>query len=303
MNGKKPAPSSIIFAYVGSGANVDVLKFSHQKGLFRKHGLEMSLIYVTDGILSTQAVVSGTASAATAPATDVIAAIAKGAPMRIIMVNVDRFDYLFMAKAGINNLPDLKGKKIAVSRKGSVSDIGTRFFLRQGGLDPDNDVQFLYLGNAAARAAALSGGVVDGAAVTSTFIPLAKKAGFKVVFDMSTMQARFANRSVMASDRLIKEQPHVAKAIVAGFVEGTRYWKANPEETKAYLKRIYKLPEADIDNIYSETSRFMRSQPTPDLDAIQNAWESIPGHQARGTVDFRKFVDATFVAEVLKEIK
>ena len=86
MNDKK-ITSSIIFAYVGSGANVDVLKFSHEKGLFKKHGVDMTPIYVADGVLSTQAVISGRASAATAPVTDVIAAIAKGAPLKIIMVN------------------------------------------------------------------------------------------------------------------------------------------------------------------------------------------------------------------------
>jgi ABC-type nitrate/sulfonate/bicarbonate transport system substrate-binding protein len=302
MNDKK-ITSSIIFAYVGSGANVDVLKFSHEKGLFKKHGVDMTPIYVADGVLSTQAVISGRASAATAPVTDVIAAIAKGAPLKIIMVNIDRFDYLFMAKAGINDLADLRGKKIAVSRKGSVSDTGTRFFLRQFGLDPDIDVQFLHLGKGAARAAALSGGLADSAAVTSSFVPSAKKAGFNVIFDMSATQAKFANRSVVASDRLIKDQRHVVKAIVAGFVEGTRSWKANPVEAKAYLKRLNKLPDPDIESIYSETCKFMRSEPTPDLDGIQNAWQSIPGHQPLGIADFRKFVDARFVGEVLKEMK
>jgi NitT/TauT family transport system substrate-binding protein len=293
-------PANVVFAYVGSGANVDVLKFSHEKGLFKKRNLEMTLVYVADGVLSNQAVTSGRAAAATAPITDAISAIAKGAPLKIIMVNIDRFDYFFMAKSGINGLADLRGKKIAVSRKDSVSEIGTRFFLRQAGLDPDRDVEFLHLGNAAARAAALSSGVADSAAVTSSFVPVAKKAGLKVIFDMSTTQMRIANRSVVTSDRLIKDQPNTVKAIVAGFVEGTRYWKANPPEAKAYLKKLNKLPDQDIDAIYSDSCKFMRSEPIPDLDGMQNAWDSVPGHQPLGMADFRKFVDAKFVAEVLK---
>jgi NitT/TauT family transport system substrate-binding protein len=303
MNGKKPVSLNTVFGYVGSGANVDLLKFSHEQNLFKKHGLDMAMLYYSEGVQSMQAISSGAVSAAAVPVTDVITAIAKGAPVKIIMVNVDRFDYLFMAKTGINHVADLKGKKIAVSREGSVSDIGTRLFLREYGLDPDNDVQFLHLGKAASRTAALSSGSVDGAAVTSTFIPAAKKAGFKMLFDMSTMRAKFANRSVAANDRVIREQPQVVKAIIAGFVEGTRQWKTNAVEAKAYLKRVYKLADADIDGIYSEICRFMRSEPTPDLDGIQNAWENIPGHQALGITDFRKFVDARFVGEVLKEMK
>jgi ABC-type nitrate/sulfonate/bicarbonate transport system substrate-binding protein len=71
---------------------------------------------------------------------------------------------------------------------------------------------------------------------------------------------------------LIREEPQVVKAIVAGFVEGTRYWKGHPEGAKPYLKKVYKLADADIDHFYSDTSRMIRSEPTPDQDSIQSAW-------------------------------
>ncbi len=308
MNSKRPSSSSTVFAYVGSGANVDVLKFSHEKGFFKKHGLDMTMFYVSTGKKSMQAsieaVVSGRVSAATAPVTDALKAMGlEGAPMKIVMVNIDRFDHLLVGRAEIHSPKDLKGKTIAVSRDGSFSDIETRSFLRQWGMEPDRDVQLLQLGNAAARAASLASGQVDSAMVTSSFIPIAKKAGFNVISDMSKTQVRFANRGVVASDRLIKEQPHVVKAIVAGFVEGTRYWKTHPEEAKVYLKKTTKLLDEDVNRLYSETDRLMRSEPTPDLAAIQNAWESVPALKDRGAVDFKKFLDARFVDEVLKEFK
>jgi ABC-type nitrate/sulfonate/bicarbonate transport system substrate-binding protein len=58
---KRPSASRAVFTYVGSGINVDVLKFSHEKGLFRKHGVEISLIYHTTGPAATKAVVAGPA--------------------------------------------------------------------------------------------------------------------------------------------------------------------------------------------------------------------------------------------------
>jgi ABC-type nitrate/sulfonate/bicarbonate transport system substrate-binding protein len=303
MQTPSPSASSTVFAYVGSGANVDVLKFSHEKGLFKKHALDMRMIYFADEAMSTQAVVSGTASAATAPGTDAIAAIAKGGPMKIIMVSIDRFDHLFVARPGINSPADLKGKKIAIVRDGSFTDIATRFFLRHYGIDPDKDVQFLELGNAPRRTAALSGGGVDATPMTLSFISVAKSAGFNVIFDMSTLPTKFASRCVVASDHLIKEQPHVAKAVVAGFVEGTRYWKEHAEEAKAYLKKAYKLAGEDADGIYSATNRVMRSEPTPDLDAIRNTLENLPQVKDRGMGNIRTFVDASFIGQVLKEIR
>ena len=120
---------------------------------------------------------------------------------------------------------------------------------------------------------------------------------------MSTIPTRFANRGVIAADRVIQEQPQVVKAIVTGFVEGTNCWKLHPEEAKPYLKKVYKLDDADIDHFYSETSRMIRSEPTPDRDSIQNAWESIPELKAKGAMDPKKFVEAGFVREVLTGAK
>ena len=303
MDRKENSHPGISFAYVGSGVNVDVLKFSHEKGMFKKHGLDMNMTYFSDESMSTTAVASGTASAATAPVTDVLKALSNGAPMKIIMVNIDRFDHLFIARQGINSPKDLKGKKIAVVRYGSLTDIATRVFLRSWGMHPDKDVQFLELGNAPIRAAALSAGGIDATPMTLSFLPVAKLAGFNVIFDMSTMEMRFANRGVIASDRLIKEQPEIVKAIVAGFIEGTRYWKGQPEEAKAYLRKTHKLPDEEIDSMFLATNKFMRSEPVPDLEAIQNAWENIPDLKTQGTVNLKNFVDARFVNEVLKEMR
>lgn len=303
MEIKKGSAPRAVFAYVGSGINVDVLKLSHEKGLFKKHGVEMSLMYFSTGPAATQAVATGSASAGTAPATDALQAISKGGQMKIVMVNIDRFDHCLVVKGGIKNPGDLKGKKIAVSRHGSFSDIETRSYLVKQKIDPDKEVQYVELGNAAARAAALSSGAVDAALVTWSFVPMAKKAGFSVLFDMSMTPTKVANRCVIAADRLIQGQPEVVKAIVAGFVEGTRYWKAHPEEAKPYLKKVYKLDDADVDHFYTETGRLIRSAPTPDADSIRNAWDSTPELKAQGTVDLKKVVEARFAREVLTGIK
>jgi len=306
MDAKRPSTSSVAFAYFGSGANVDILKFSYEKSFFKKHGVDLVLIYpgsTTSVRIAIKEVISGTASAATAPATEALIAISEGAPMKIIMVNIDRFDHFLMARKEIKQPTDLKGKKIAVSRYVSLSNNELCSFLSREGIDPDNDVQFLEVGNAPTRAAVLSSGGVDAALVAPSFVPVAKKRGLNVIFDMSMMRTKFANRGVVASDRLIREQPHVVKAIVAGFVEGTRYWKGHAEEAKAYLKKAYKLGDAEVTDIHSQTSRLLRSEPTPDLDGVKNAWESIAKPEAQGVVDLRNYIDETFIKEVLKEIK
>jgi NitT/TauT family transport system substrate-binding protein len=291
------------FVYTGSGGQSDALKFSYETGFFKKRGLDLTMLYVTSGVITSQTIVSGSALAATTTATDGLRAMAAGAPMKIIMVNIDQFQHLFVAKSGINGPKEMKGKRIAVSRYGAFSDIQTRFVVRQWGLDPDRDVQILQIGNSAARAAALASGGVDGAIVTPAFVPFAKKAGLQVIFDLSTIKTKFASQILVAHDQLAKERTEVLRAITAGFVDGIKAWKTRPELAKPYIRKYYQVPEADVDSIYNETNRFLRSEPTPDLEGIQNAWDSIPELRGRSGADLKKFVDARFVNEALSETK
>ena len=213
------------FVYTGSGSQSDALKFSYEAGFFRKRGLDLTMLYVTSGITTSQTIVSGAASAATTTATDALRAIAAGAPMKIIMVNIDQFQHLFIARPEIKSAKDMKGKKIAVSRYGAFSDIQTRFVVRQWGMDPDKDVQIMQIGNSSARAAALASGGVDGAIVTPAFVPVARKVGLHVIFDLATIKTKFASQIMVAHDQTIKEKPELVRAVTTGFLDGIKAWK------------------------------------------------------------------------------
>ena len=290
------------FVYTGSGSQSDALKFAYEAGFFTKHGLNMTMLYVTSGVITSQTMASGSAAAATTTATDALRAMAAGAPMKIIMVNIDQFQHLFVARPGINGPKEMRGKKIAVSRYGAFSDIQTRFVVRQWGMDPDKDVQILQIGNSAARSAAMASGGVDGAIVTPAFVPFARNAGLQVIFDLSTIKTKFASQIMVAHDQLVKERPAVLKQIVLGFLDGIKSWKARPDLVKPYLRKYYKVSEADIESIYVDTNKFLRSEPVPDLEGLQNAWDSIPEMRGK-TVDLKKFVEPRFVADALTELK
>ena len=289
------------FVYTGSGGQSDALKFSHEQGFFTKRGLNLTMLYVTSGVITSQTITSGSVQVATTTATDALRAMSAGAPMKIIMVNIDRFQHLFVARPEIKGPKDMKGRKIAVSSYGAFSDIQPRFVVRQWGMDPDKDVQILQIGNSAARAAALASGGVDGAIVTPAFVPVGKKIGLHVIFDLSTVNTKFASQIMVAHDQLIKDKPEVLRAVVSGFLDGIHSWKTRPEMAKNYLKKNYKVSESAIDTIYTETNRFLRSEPVPDPEGIQNAWESIPEFKGRSAGDLKRFVEPRFVADALKE--
>ncbi len=291
------------FVYSGTGSSTDVIKFSYEAGYFRRRGIDLTMIYVTSGVLTAQTVTSATVPVAAGTITDMLRALAAGAPMKITMITMDRFDSLFVSRPGLRTPNDLRGKKIAVSRYGSFSDIQSRFVVRQWGLDPDRDVQLVQVGNTAARAAALLSGAIDGALMSPSFIPVVQRSGLNVLFDLSTLPNRFAVIGLVVNNRLIEEQPQVVKALVGGYVDGIRGWRSSPGTAKAYLKKTYKNSDAEVDTVYAEVNRFLLLDPTPELDGIRNTWESMPELRTRRDVDISKFVDARFVYEVLTALR
>ena len=296
-------PTPLKFVYSGTGGSTDVIKFSNEGGYFKKRGVELTMIYVTSGVITAQTVVSGTAPAAAGTITDMLRALAAGAAMKITMVTTDRFDSLFVGRSGISNPAELRGKKVAVSRYGSFSDIQTRFVIRQFGLDPDRDVQILQVGNTSARAAALLGGAIDGALMSPSFIPVVQRNGLSVLFDLSTLPNRFAVIGLVVNSRLIDEQPHLVKALVGGYIDGIRAWRNNPLSAKAYLKKYYKTSDTEVDTVYGEINRFLVLEPVPHLEGIRNTWDSMPELRSRKDVDLNKFVDGRFVDDALKALK
>jgi ABC-type nitrate/sulfonate/bicarbonate transport system substrate-binding protein len=296
-------PTPLKFVYSGTGGSTDVIKFSNEGGYFRKRGADLTMIYVTSGVITAQTVVSGTAAAAAGTITDMLRALAAGAAMKITMVTTDRFDSLFVSRAGITNPAELRGKKVAVSRYGSFSDIQTRFVIRQLGMEPDRDVQIVQVGNTSARAAALVGGAIDGALMSPSFIPVVQRNGLSVLYDLSTLPNRFAVIGLVVNNRLIDEQPHLVKALVAGYTDGIRAWRNNPASAKAYLKKSYKTSDAEVDTVYAEINRFLLLEPSPNLDSIRNTWDSMPDLKGRKDIDLSKFVESKFVDEALRALR
>ena len=90
--------TALNFVYTGVGGQSDLIRYTYTQGHFKKYGLDATMIYVVSGVTTTQAVASGSAPIANANATDALRAIAAGAPLKIIMVGVDQFQHVFVAR-------------------------------------------------------------------------------------------------------------------------------------------------------------------------------------------------------------
>ncbi|MCE3240250.1 MAG: NMT1-like family, partial [Deltaproteobacteria bacterium] len=88
---------------------------------------------------------------------------------------------VFAVSKDVRRGEDLKGKIIATSQVGGRAGEIARMVIRNMGLDPDKDVNYLAVGGTMSRLAALSTGKVHAAPISHTVVPIAEDRGLRIL--------------------------------------------------------------------------------------------------------------------------
>jgi ABC-type nitrate/sulfonate/bicarbonate transport system substrate-binding protein len=170
---------------------------------------------------------------------------ASGLPIKMISVYRDKEYWILGVRKGINTVADLKGAKIT---GGSLDGRNTwlmKQIVRQLGLDPEKDVQFVPTSGASdTRLQALIAGTVDGASVFPRHKAALEASGGKFLFNKLTPapQEGFA-----AMGGWLEKNEKTAYAWAHADVKA-RQWLFNPaNKDKAYQIMIdlgYAIPDA-----------------------------------------------------------
>jgi NitT/TauT family transport system substrate-binding protein len=127
---------------VGQKGNwaTSVAEVGQRGGIFKKHGLELELIYTQGSGETQQAVIAGSVDVGVAVGTlGALGAFAKGAPVRIIGAETTGASdlYWFVKKdSPIKTIQDFNGKTVAYSTNGSSTHGVVLAYIQQYGIKP-----------------------------------------------------------------------------------------------------------------------------------------------------------------------
>jgi NitT/TauT family transport system substrate-binding protein len=127
------------------------LYLGERAGLFKKNQLEAQLIYMPGGSLIVQTLLSNEVGLASLAPPSAVSAWAKGAELSLVAGGIERVLNVLMVNPKIKRIEDLKGKRIAISRFGSLSDITLRDALAFHKLKPNQDVVIAQIGGLGER--------------------------------------------------------------------------------------------------------------------------------------------------------
>lgn len=186
--------------------------FAKDAGIFRKHGLEVELIYI-GGPVSIAAMAAGELDYNAAPDPGMLAA-ARGVPTKAVMFTTKCPPMYIIAQGGIKRMEQLAGKKLGITRIGSSTYYVGRQMLQKGGLDPDK-VAYIQVGSNAARVTALQNGNIDASVLSLPVAPQLAKAGFNQLASPRDIGLRPHGGLMVRNAKLEQNREQVRKMVSA----------------------------------------------------------------------------------------
>ncbi len=174
------AAESVTLGTVGQpSANLWPELIALDQGFFAAEGLKVDLLYVQSSAALVQQIAAGSLGIATQTGlTDPLRAVGMGAPIAVVRIDVQAPPYDLVAKPGITNMKELKGKVISLGGPKDITRIYVERMLAPSGVNP-GDFDMVFAGATTARASALLAGAVDAAILLPPFDFQAVAKGFK----------------------------------------------------------------------------------------------------------------------------
>lgn len=211
-----------------------------EKGYFLEAGIDLELDYKfeTDGVALVGA---GDLPFAVVSGEQVLLARAQGLPVVYVAAWYQQYPVSVVAKseAGVLIPQDLKGKKIGLPGLFGANYIGLRALLSEAKMS-ESDVTLDSIGfNQVELLAAGKQDVIVGYTANE---PIQLRArGIPVTEIRVADYVQLASNGILASEKVISENPGLVKAFVGAFLKGLADTIANPEEA-------FKMSEAHIPN-------------------------------------------------------
>src|SRR5918999_6526660 len=291
----------ITIAYSSVSGNMAPLWITHDRGFFRKNGLDVQLVFIESGTTAVQSLASKDVAFVQMAGAGVLQSRLRGSDVLMIAGFLNTLDYQLMVEKSITRPEQLKGKTMAVSRFGSSSDFATRYALEKFGLVPEKDVSLLEIGSQPARFAALESGKIQAAMIAVPLTVRAKALGFHALADLQMLGLEYQHTGLATTQALIKSRPDLVRNAMKAYVEGIHYYKTNRPESIAILAKYLKTNDSELLNeVYEDIGlRLTAEKPYPTLRGIDIMLRELAARNPKTKAARpEEFVDLTFIKEL-----
>jgi NitT/TauT family transport system substrate-binding protein len=300
-----PGPR-INLCYSDLSGTQSIAVYAYQNNLFRKHGLDVNLVYIDSGGKAVSALIGGSVDFCQVAGAAAVNAAVAGQDVVFIGGLFNTCLYSLVVRPEIRNAKDLRGKTIAISRYGSSSDIAARKVLSYMGLIPDREVALMQIGGQGDRLAAMGSGAIAGTLMSLPWSEGSRAKGYHSLFDMAGLNLQFQHTAVVTTSRFAASHPQITLNIMKAFSEAISRMKQDREGTIQFLANLLLLsPEenkAALNNAYDLLiEQELQKTPYPTAAGVQTLLDVIASQNSKASeASAERMIDARFVQDLEK---
>jgi ABC-type nitrate/sulfonate/bicarbonate transport system substrate-binding protein len=286
--------------YPSPSANFYPLFATKEANLFEKYGFDPEMVYV-QGVQLIQVHVAGQLDFSTVSGLVFLQASVEGSDLILLASSNDSQPMKLMVHSGITGPKDLKGKTIAVTRFGSLTDLLLRPVLKSWGLEPQKDVTLLQIGRLPDMVAAIAQKKVDGGVISFPNSLQAEKMGAKTLLDFADSGLDIPSTTVVASRKYANSHRDIVLRFLKAYIEGTRRLLTDKELGIRALRKYGGVNDRELLAATYDifTSRYIKKVPKLNPKAVETALsllaEANPKAKGRKA---EEFMDTSFMEEL-----
>ena len=275
---------------------------AQEAGLFKKHDLDVQLIFVTPGAPAVATMLTGDSELSIQGAGALSRALVQGNKEVVFIGGIKNvLTHSFLAKPEIKKAENLKGKRIGVSRIGSNPHYFAVQALRHFGLE-SRDVSFIQTGGAPETLAALVAQGIDAAVLTSPTDSQALGLGYRYVIYGPDLRIPYAATTFNTRRSVIAKRPQVLARFMRAMAESAKILHTDKEYTFKILQKYLRVNDRKIlEAAYNAEITALEPRLALKLDALQaNLDEIAPVDPRAKSIKPQELVDSRFLDEMDK---
>jgi NitT/TauT family transport system substrate-binding protein len=192
---------------------------------------------------------------------------------------------------------DLKGKRIAISRFGGITELAVKLAVEKFGLSP-KDVTMIQAGPDAQRIPAVATGTVAASVLAPPGLFAASAQGLRILADLSDLGVQYPTSSFFVMRNYLVENRASLKKFLMALTEGLHIYVNDKDFSMRVMQKYTKLGDREI---ASKTQDYYGKKtllvPLNDPAAIK---EAIPPDKSAGRKP-EEFYDNSIIQELVKE--
>jgi NitT/TauT family transport system substrate-binding protein len=272
-------------------------------GLFRKHDLDVDLVYMGSSALILQSMLSGAVPLAGVAGPAVISSVVGGGDV-VTIANLAPLTIALMVKPSIEKPADLRGKKIGVPRLGAVAHFAIRMILDRHGI---KDTAILQMGSQPESAAALRRDAIDGAMISLPLNYALAKEGFRELVgpqDYKKLGIQFISQGISARKSFAAKNRDMVGRVIKATMEGLKLMAAQEPLAKKVLAKYTRQTDPEsLERAYRFGFETLNRDPTIPREAIVSmvrlmAELNLLDRAAAANTPAEAFYDNSFVDEM-----